>query len=140
MAQSVRQAAAIPILDGSLCLVSSSSGRRWVIPKGMIEIGETAGETALKETWEEAGLSGVLHGEPTGSYVYEKYNTLHHVTVFLMQVSEVHDVWPESHRRERRWCTPSDAIELIEEEGLRELIELYARSQIRIRPRSIISG
>ena len=43
MAQPLRQAAAIPVADGRVCLVTSSSGRRWVVPKGMIDAGHTAG-------------------------------------------------------------------------------------------------
>jgi 8-oxo-dGTP pyrophosphatase MutT (NUDIX family) len=127
MPQWVRQAAALPILDGELCLVTSSSGRRWVIPKGMIEPGQTAGETALQEAWEEAGLAGALHGEPVGSYLYEKYGTLHHVTVFLMRVTESCDDWPERGRRERRWFSADDAVTRIDEEGLRDIIDLTLR-------------
>jgi len=50
----VRQAAAIPILCGQVCLVSSRSGKRWVIPKGCLEPGKTAAEIALLEAWEAA--------------------------------------------------------------------------------------
>src|SRR5262249_26119697 len=53
-----RQAAAIPIKDGMVCLITSSNGKRWVIPKGLIDPGHTAGESALLESWEEAGLVG----------------------------------------------------------------------------------
>src|ERR1700678_3788563 len=91
----LRQAAAIPIRAGQVCLVSSRSGKRWVIPKGCLEPGMTAGEIALQEAWEEAGLSGVLQQEPVGSYVYEKAGFTCHVTVFLMQVSAAADDWPE---------------------------------------------
>ena len=58
---------------GQVCLVTSSSGKRWVVPKGCMEPGKTAGELALQEAWEEAGLVGVLQPEPVGSYLYEKF-------------------------------------------------------------------
>src|SRR5215471_9176930 len=91
----IAQAAALPVKGGQVCMVTSRSGRRWVIPKGLIEPGKTAGEIALQEAWEEAGLTGVLLPEPIGSYVYEKFDRPHHVTVFLMRVAEVADEWPE---------------------------------------------
>jgi 8-oxo-dGTP pyrophosphatase MutT (NUDIX family) len=116
------QAAAIPVRAGKVCLVTSSSGRRWVIPKGMIEPGKTAGEIAVQEAWEEAGLVGVLRPEPVGSYLYEKYGRTHHVTVFRMAVTEVADDWPERGLRERCWLGPAEALDRIEEPGLRELI------------------
>ena len=131
MPQWVRQAAALPVLDGEICLVTSSSGRRWVIPKGMIEPGQTAGETALQEAWEEAGIAGTLHGEPVGSYLYEKFGALHHVTVFLMQVTESWDDWPEKGRRQRQWFPAEEAFERIEEEGLRDIIDLALRATRR---------
>src|SRR5262245_1611763 len=86
---SIRQAAAIPVRNGQICLVTSRSGKRWVIPKGCIEPGKTAGEIALQEAWEEAGLSGILQREPIGSYLYEKLDLTHHVIVFLMYVTEI---------------------------------------------------
>jgi 8-oxo-dGTP pyrophosphatase MutT (NUDIX family) len=128
MPQWVRQAAAIPIYDGKVCLVTSSSGRRWVIPKGVIDPGQTAGETALNETWEEAGLAGVLHTEPLGSYLYEKYGGMCHVTVFLMQVTEEADEWPERTTRQRIWLTLEEAAERIRDAGLRDILESLSRS------------
>jgi len=119
---SIRQAAAIPLRDGRVCLVTSSSGRRWVVPKGCLEPGLTAGELALQEAWEEAGLVGVLQPEPVGSYFYEKYGNVYHVTVFVMTVTEEATAWPEQGLRQRAWLRPDRAVARIEEHGLRELI------------------
>jgi 8-oxo-dGTP pyrophosphatase MutT (NUDIX family) len=118
----IRQAAAIPFKGGQVCLVTSRSGKRWVIPKGCLEPGMTAGEIALKEAWEEAGLSGVLQPEPVGSYVYDKSGFTCHVTVFYMQVTTAADDWPERGLRDRCWLTPGHAMARVEEQGLRELI------------------
>src|SRR5215204_3945299 len=99
----VRQAAALPLRNGRVCLVTSSNGKRWVIPKGLIEPGQTAGETALQEAWEEAGIVGVLSAEPIGSYIYEKWCGTCFVTVFMMNVTEVLQDWPEREQRQRSW-------------------------------------
>ena len=128
MPQWVRQAAAIPVYEGKVCMVTSSSGRRWVIPKGIIEPGQTAGETALQEAWEEAGLSGVLHTEPVGSYLYDKYGGLCHVTVFLMQVTEEADDWPERLSRQRVWLPVEEVADRMREPGLRDILETISRS------------
>lgn len=120
----VRQAAAIPLRDDRVCLVSSSSGRRWVVPKGQIDPGHTAGEAALVEAWEEAGLVGALDTEPLGTYAYEKMGRELHVLVFRMIVTEIRDDWPERHLRSRVWVTLEEALERIEEPGLRELLRV----------------
>ena len=113
----IRQAAAIPVRDGQLCLVTSSSGKRWVVPKGCMEPGKSSGEIALQEAWEEAGLVGVLQAEPVGSYLYEKYDNLCHVTVFLMIVTQVADEWPEKAIRQRTWLTPTQALVRVDDRG-----------------------
>ena len=118
----IAQAAALPVRDGKVCLVTSTSGKRWIIPKGLIDPGKGAAEMALQEAWEEAGLAGVLQPDPIGSYLYEKYGGTCHVTVFLMNVTETADKWPEQNEREREWFTPKDALERLEDEGLQQIL------------------
>jgi 8-oxo-dGTP pyrophosphatase MutT (NUDIX family) len=118
----VRQSGAIPVRDDQVCLVSSRSGKRWVLPKGCLEPDKTAGEVALMEAWEEAGLVGVLHPEPVGSYIYEKAGTTHHVTLFLMRVTQVVDDWPERDTRSRQWVSVRQALLQIQDAGLRDLL------------------
>lgn len=120
----IRQAAALPVRNGRLCLVTSSNAKRWVIPKGVIEPGQTAGETALQEAWEEAGLVGVLDPEPIGSYLYEKWCGTCHVTVFLMQVTDVAQQWPERELRQRSWLGVGGALERIDDPGLADIVRV----------------
>ena len=126
---SIRQAAAIPIQDGQVCLVTSRSGKRWVIPKGCMEPGKSSGEIALQEAWEEAGLVGLLHPDPIGTYLYEKMGFTCHVTVFVMQVTDAVTVYPEHDQRERIWVSFSQALRRIEDQGLRELIRGVAANR-----------
>jgi len=118
----LRQEAVIAMRGGQICLVMSSSGKRWVVPKGRIERGQVAGGTALQEAWEEAGLVGRLHKHPVGSYIYEKYGQTCHVTVFLMEVTEATDEFPECSWRERCWLRPQRALTRIQDVGLRKLL------------------
>jgi 8-oxo-dGTP pyrophosphatase MutT (NUDIX family) len=120
----IRQAAALPVRNGKICLVTSSNGKRWVIPKGLIEPGQTAGETALQEAWEEAGLVGVLDGDPIGSFVYEKWCGTCHVIVYLMRVTGVAHHWPEGDLRQRSWLTSAGALERIDDPGLADIVRL----------------
>src|SRR3977135_3808711 len=113
----VRQAAALPLRNGRVCLVTSSNGKRWVIPKGIIEPGQTASETALQEAWEEAGLVGALQPEPVGSYLYDKWCGPCHVTVFMMKVSDEATDWPEQELRERSWVSLAGALERLDDAG-----------------------
>ena len=118
----IRQASALPVRGGKVCLVTSSNGKRWVIPKGLIEPGQTAGEAALMEAWEEAGLSGALQQEPIGSYVYQKYNAPCLVTVVLMEVTQVEQNWPERSLRQRTWVSPAELLDRISDPALADLL------------------
>jgi hypothetical protein len=51
----IRQAAALPVKAGKICLITSSNGKRWIIPKGLIEPGQTAAEKVAQE-WPERAL------------------------------------------------------------------------------------
>jgi 8-oxo-dGTP pyrophosphatase MutT (NUDIX family) len=118
----MQQAAAIPVRGGNVCLVTSRNGKRWVIPKGCLEIGKTSSEIALQEAWEEAGLVGLLQPDPVGSYLYDKNGLTCHVLVFVLHVTEVRDQYPEMEFRERTWVSPLEAYSRIEDRGLREII------------------
>jgi 8-oxo-dGTP pyrophosphatase MutT (NUDIX family) len=118
----ILQAGAIPVRNSKICLITSRSGKRWVIPKGCLEPGKTVSDIALQEAWEEAGLRGILQARPIGSFTYEKYGDAHHVTVFLMEVTSVAEDWPERRLRERRWLRPIQALARVEDPGLHEIL------------------
>jgi 8-oxo-dGTP pyrophosphatase MutT (NUDIX family) len=96
----------------------------------MIDEGHTAGEAALTEAWEEAGLVGMLGREPVGSFIYEKYGRPHHVLVFVLHVATAADDWPERDVRTREWVEPAEAVERIDEPGLKEIMEAVFRSAV----------
>lgn len=51
----------VPILkDGRILFVSASRKQEWILPKGGWEIDETMEESALRETFEEAGVLGKI--------------------------------------------------------------------------------
>lgn len=109
-------------------LITSLTTRRWIVPKGWPMDGRTLGEAAQQEAWEEAGVVGQLDPEAIGSFQYRKIMkqgipVTCTCQVFRIDVDHLTDDWPEKGRRERRWLSLDDACELIEEEGLRTLIQ-----------------
>jgi 8-oxo-dGTP pyrophosphatase MutT (NUDIX family) len=112
-----QQAAAIPVRRNTsafeVCLIRRKGSTSWGIPKGSVDPGDTHEETALKEAWEEAGISGRLIGMSLGRYEYEKWDTTFEVAVYLMEVLEQHPKWLEARFRERRWTSFSEAASLL---------------------------
>ena len=122
MAKAFDQAAVIPVKDGLVGMITSSTGKRWVVPKGQIDPGHTAREAASIEAWEEAGWLGLLDDAPVGDYTYRKDGRDRCVLVFVMTVTDERDHWPESAFRCREWLTVEDAVARIEEPGLRQIV------------------
>lgn len=53
-----RSAGGLVVHDRRILLISTQEGRRWQLPKGHIEIGETPEQTAVREVREETGVTG----------------------------------------------------------------------------------
>ena len=112
-----QQAAAIPFRhrDGAIqiCLITTIRAGRWTVPKGFIDPGDTAEETAVKEAREEAGIHGRVVGGPVGYYDITKLGGRYRVAVYLMHVDRVDDAWEEHSVRQRRWTTVRQAEKLL---------------------------
>ncbi len=102
-------------IDGELqvLLVTSKNNGRWTIPKGLVEDYLTPADSAAKEAYEEGGIEGVVKKNSVGSFRYRKLNRLFDVEVFLMEVNNVLDDWPESSERKREWMSMHEAAERV---------------------------
>ncbi len=112
-----QQAAAIPFRyrkgEVEVCLITTVKAGRWTVPKGFIEPGADAAETALREAREEAGLRGRVVGGPVGYHDIVKTGRRYSVAVYLMHVDQVDDAWEEQSVRQRRWASVRRAEKLL---------------------------
>jgi 8-oxo-dGTP pyrophosphatase MutT (NUDIX family) len=107
-----------------ILLVTTTSKKDWIIPKGKIEKDLTPRESALKEAAEEAGVKGVITGESIGSYTFQKKKTgrICSVEVFPMKVEKEMIEWEEEGKRERCWYPLEVAAARVSNTELQELI------------------
>jgi phosphohistidine phosphatase len=123
-----QQAAAIAFRrtgdTAQLCLIRrKDTQKRWGIPKGVIDPGDTPAETAVNEAWEEAGLVARSIGDTIGTYKYDKWGRTLTVAVFLLEVLDEEDTWDEADVRERRWTSIEDALDLLSQHPVRPLLD-----------------
>ncbi len=128
------QVAALCHRDGDtgveVLLVTSSSGR-WILPKGWPIDGLTAAEAAKQEAWEEGGVKkGKLTNTAIGSFLTEKRFDNGSVVpceiqVYPIDAKSVVDDFPEAHKRERKWVPVKEAANLVDEPGLRRMLETF---------------
>jgi len=118
----IAQSGVIAVRAEQVCLVTSRSGGRWVIPKGKIESYQTPLEAARQEAWEEAGIVGDLLATSVGRFQYSKLQKDYEVTVFLMAVKLEAETWPEKAIRRREWVTSEEAARRVIEPDLQTLL------------------
>jgi ADP-ribose pyrophosphatase YjhB (NUDIX family) len=126
-----RQVGALPVRRGpdgalSVLLVTTLQTQRWIIPKGWPWPGQHDWYAAAAEAREEAGVLGEPRESSIGFFTYEKRRQTGpvpvRVSVYLLEVQEELETWPECERRQRAWFTLADAAEAVREPELRALL------------------
>lgn len=108
---------------------------RWTIPKGHIEEGETAAQTARREIGEEAGLHDVDMLGWLGKihFRYRRIDRLVLMTtqIYLVRVrTDGNEIKKEEWMNGIKWFSFNEALDLIEYEDIAKLM-LKARTRIR---------
>jgi 8-oxo-dGTP pyrophosphatase MutT (NUDIX family) len=107
-------------------LVTSLQTQRWIIPKGWPWPGQHDFLAAAAEAREEAGVLGAARAGSIGSYTYEKRRPSGpvpvRVAVYLLEVEEELETWPECERRQRAWFTLAAAADAVRDPELRALL------------------
>mmetsp|Transcript_6523 Transcript_6523/g.9837 ORF Transcript_6523/g.9837 Transcript_6523/m.9837 type:complete len:174 (+) Transcript_6523:319-840(+) len=97
----------VPILRSEseglkIVLVTSSRNEGWILPKGGWENDESSEEGAAREAYEEAGVMGVI-SSTIGTFSYiGKQGKEGKAVMYILEVNEMLERWPESFRRQRR--------------------------------------
>lgn len=117
-----------------MLLIQDAKGR-WSIPKGHVEEGETAQETALREIGEEAGIkqSEAICWLGKTHFRYRRLNTLVLMTtqVYLVKaLGDTNNIKKEDFYASIGWFAFPDALEKIEYEDIGRLM-LLAMKKIR---------
>ncbi len=120
-----------PVKDPSkieILLLQDSKGR-WTIPKGHIEEGETARQTAQREITEETGLKKMKVGSWLGkiNFRYRRGDSLVLMTteIFLVEaLGQTEDIKPEKWMNGLTWLSAKEALDKIEYDDIGKLILL----------------
>jgi 8-oxo-dGTP pyrophosphatase MutT (NUDIX family) len=89
----------------------------WVFPKGHIEPGEMAAATAIRETWEEAGVEGELDGPVGAPLEFQSGAEPVSVQYFLIRARTER---PSPEGRDKQWLPIDTALETLAFENARE--------------------
>ncbi len=106
-------------------LITSRYTGEWIAPKGSIERGESPEVAALRETEEEAGVTGKI-GRRLGSFDYPRGHQIGRIEVFLLEVTAEWKQWPEMSIRRRKWFKLEDALITVQRAEVREMLGALA--------------
>jgi diphosphoinositol-polyphosphate diphosphatase len=122
-----------PDVEGGyeVLMVTNKHNDSLIFPKGGWETDETAAEAAARETMEEAGVRGDT--SPLGDFAFDSKmkdgkKTPCVCSVFVMNVTEEMEVWPESNARKRRWCAPPAAVAACKHQWMRDALREWGNS------------
>lgn len=114
--------------DRKILMITSRETKRWILPKGWPIDGLDANAAAAQEAWEEAGVKAAnIAPEPIGAYEYEKRleggaTVACDTQVYAIEVAHLEDQFPEADERTRKWVQASQAAEMVDEPGLRDIL------------------
>jgi len=106
-----------------LLLITSSSGSRWILPKGRQEPDMSPHEVAVMEAVEEAGVLGTLRQDLRTRC---QMTDGRHLQLYAMKISKLLKSWPEENVRRRRLFPLSDALEIIGDPGVARAVRRLA--------------
>lgn len=120
----ILQAGVLPyrIKNGRPEVMLITAGDKWIIPKGHLEPFLSAPDSAAKEAYEEAGISGAVSPDPLGYWVYTKKGLEFRVDIYPLLVQEVHSTWPDHKRRKRKWFSLTKALSRVSGKELQQIL------------------
>ena len=120
--------------ETEILLIQDAKGR-WTIPKGHIEEGETAQQTARREIGEEAGLMNVDMLGWLGK-IHFRYRRVERLVLMTTQIylvrarGDTNAIQKEDWMNDIKWFSFGDALDVIEYEDIAKLM-LKASKRIR---------
>lgn len=116
-----------------LLVSARTNSRRWVLPKGRVERGESREDAALREAREEAGVRGKIVGD-AGEVRQGNRLVRTHISYFLIAYRGVTADAGEARRL--KWVSPAGAAKLLSSAATRRMfrdaregLERVARKQ-----------
>jgi 8-oxo-dGTP pyrophosphatase MutT (NUDIX family) len=110
-----------------ILLITSRGSGRWIIPKGWPVDGVTPAQSAAREAWEEAGVTGKVYDQCLGLYSYSKSLRGTGLPIVAMiypvKVDALASNYPEEGQRVRKWFSQKKASSLVAQPELARILK-----------------
>ncbi|XP_044478701.1 nudix hydrolase 4-like [Mangifera indica] len=110
--------------DIQVLLISSQKGKGMLFPKGGWELDESKVDAALRETVEEAGVTGIVEHElGKWNFKSKSHDTYYEGFMFSLLVKEQLEIWPEKNLRKRTWMSVAEARKACQYVWMKEALD-----------------
>ncbi|MCK5649088.1 MAG: NUDIX domain-containing protein [Gammaproteobacteria bacterium] len=94
-----------------IIIITSTSGKSWILPKGHPENHLNKSQVAELETYEEAGVKGtIINSKLRKEFKRDEDNML---IIYPLLIKDILDTWPEQDIRERRLVSIKKALNMV---------------------------
>jgi 8-oxo-dGTP pyrophosphatase MutT (NUDIX family) len=129
----VKQAGAIVFREEGgvvrvLLVRSKKDPRLWIFPKGHIDPGEAPRIAALREAFEEAGVTGLITGPAGPALTFRSGDEMVAVDYYVVRLTAE---MPSPEGREKVWLLPEEAEQRLAFENARQLLRTAFSSWFR---------
>lgn len=94
-----------------IMIITSTSGKSWILPKGHPEDDLNNSQVAELETYEEAGIKGFIFDKKFSKELKRQEDGT--IIIYPLLIKKILDKWPEDNIRKRRLVTIKEALALV---------------------------
>ncbi len=111
-----------------IMLVTNTSGKQWILPKGQPESDLKNDKVAELESYEEAGIKGkVLNKSFYREFKTESGSKL---LIYPIYIDKILEKWKEDYKRKRRLVKVKEAMELVTRKEHLMAIKYFSSKEI----------
>ena len=111
-----------------IMIVTSTSGKSWILPKGHPEDDLNKSQVAQLEAYEEAGIKGIIiDTKLCKEFKRDEGDTL---IIYPLFIKKILEEWPEQELRERRLVTIKEALKLITKKEHIDAIKYFSSPEM----------
>lgn len=114
-----------------IMLITSTSGKSWILPKGHPEDSLNKPQVAELETYEEAGIKGTIVDTKLREEFKREEGGI--IIIYPLLIKKILETWPEQEIRERRLVTIKEALVLVTKKEHLKAIKHFSSSDMIIK-------
>ncbi len=111
-----------------IMIITSTSGKSWILPKGHPEDDLNKPQVAALETYEEAGINGLIFDRKLRKeFKREEGGRL---VIYPLLIKTILDNWPEESKRQRKLVSIKEALELVTKKEHLNAIKYFSSTSL----------